>query len=258
MQVEKLKVLARPLRVLDLFAGIGGFSLGLLRASGFETTKFCEINPYCQEVLKKNFPGIPIHDDIKTLHAEKGEFDVITGGFPCQDISAAGTGQGLSGSRSGLWYEIERLIHECQPQFVLLENSPMLRQRGLSTILQQLDAVGYDAEWHCIPAARLGAQHIRDRVWVIAYASSPGLPLRGHQGENHCEGPKDQILRPSHLDAVAWDQPSDSSFVGRDVHGIPSRMDRIAALGNSLIPQIPEAIGKALLTAFHPELMVPT
>lgn len=167
------------LRTLDLFAGIGGFSLGLERTGGFETVAFCEIEPFPQKVLRKHWPEVPLYDDVRTLTAERLAadgiaVDVITGGFPCQDISTAGKGAGLAGERSGLFYEIARLIGELGPLFVILENVSALLGRGLADVLGTLATLGYDAEWHCIPASHVGAPHRRDRIWIIAYPSSAG------------------------------------------------------------------------------------
>jgi DNA (cytosine-5)-methyltransferase 1 len=163
------------LRVLDLFSGIGGFSLGLERA-GMRTVAFCEINPYCQAVLAKHWPGVPVHGDIRQLRgADIGPVDVICGGFPCQDISTAGKGAGLAGARSGLWSEYRRLIEECQPQWVVIENVSALRSRGLDQVLGEVSALGFDAEWHCIPAAAVGAPHRRDRVWIVAYTRTSAV-----------------------------------------------------------------------------------
>lgn len=162
------------LRVLDLFAGIGGFSLGLERTGGFETVAFCEIEPYAQKVLAKHWPGIPIYDDVRELTAERlaGDgigVDVITGGFPCQDISAAGKKVGLSGERSGLWGEIFRLICEIRPSYAIVENVSALLNRGAAEVCGDLAEVGYCFEWHCLSAGALGAPHMRDRFWLVAY-----------------------------------------------------------------------------------------
>jgi DNA (cytosine-5)-methyltransferase 1 len=168
-------------RVLDLFAGIGGFTIGLERA-GFETVAFCEIEPYAQKVLRKNWPGVPIYDDVRTITAERLAsdgigVDVITGGFPCQDISVAGNQAGIQdGTRSGLWSECARLLGELRPRYAIFENVTNLLngERGawFKRVLWDISAVGYDAEWHCIPASALGAHHHRDRVWIIAYPNS--------------------------------------------------------------------------------------
>lgn len=163
------------LKVLDLFSGIGGFSLGLERTGGFDTVAFCEIEPFPRKVLAKHWPEVPIYDDVRTLTADRltadgiAGIDVICGGFPCQDISTAGKGAGLAGERSGLWSEIARLVGELRPSYVIVENVSALLGRGLGTVLGDLAEVGYDAEWHCIPAAAVGAPHRRDRIWIVAY-----------------------------------------------------------------------------------------
>ena len=161
------------MRLLDLFSGIGGFSVGLERA-GFQTVAFCEIDPFCQCVLKKHWPRIPIYDDIRSLTAERLTadgiaVDVISGGFPCQDISVAGPGAGINGARSGLWTHYARIIGEVRPRYAVMENVSALLGRGLERVLGDLAEIGYDAEWHCIPAAAVGAPHRRDRVWIVAY-----------------------------------------------------------------------------------------
>ena len=146
------------LKVLSLFAGIGGFDLGLERTGGFETVAFCEIEPFAVRVLNKNWPGVPVYGDVRELTADQLRadgiaVDVICGGFPCQDISVAGSGAGLAGERSGLWSHYARLIGELRPRYVIVENVAALLSRGLGDVLGSLAAVGYDAEWHCVPAA---------------------------------------------------------------------------------------------------------
>ena len=164
-------------KVLDLFAGIGGFTIGLERA-GFETAAFCEIDPYAQKVLRKNWPGVPIYDDVRTITAERLAsdgigVDVITGGFPCQDISVAGHQRGIEAERSGLWSECARLLGELRPRYAIFENVTNLLngERGawFKRVLWDISQIGYDAEWHCIPASELGAHHHRDRIWIVAY-----------------------------------------------------------------------------------------
>ena len=168
------------MRVLDLFAGIGGFTLGLERA-GFETVAFCEIDPYAQKVLRKNWPEVPIYDDVRTITADRLAtdgigVDVITGGFPCQDISTAGRQAGIEGERSGLWSECARLLGEIRPRYAIFENvTNLLNGDGgdwFKRVLGDISAIGYDAEWHCIPASAIGAHHHRDRIWIIAYPNS--------------------------------------------------------------------------------------
>lgn len=167
------------LTVLDLFSGIGGFSLGLSQTGGFRTEAFCEIESYPQQVLKKHWPGVPIYDDIKELTSERlvrdgiPAIDVITGGFPCQDISVAGEQVGIEGSRSGLWGEYARLIGEIRPRYAVVENVSALlsgdRGQWFGAVLRDLARIGYDARWGCISAADCGALHLRNRVWVLAY-----------------------------------------------------------------------------------------
>lgn len=158
------------LRHLDLFSGIGGFSLGLERTGGFETVGFCDSDKKTHLVLKKHWAAVPIYDDVSTLKgSDLGTIDIITGGFPCQDLSVAGKGAGLAGARSGLWFEFHRLIKETQPKWVIAENVAVLRSRGLDQVLRSLDEIGYDAEWHCISASAVGAPHRRDRIWIVAH-----------------------------------------------------------------------------------------
>ena len=166
------------LKVLDLFSGIGGFAYASESlVGGFKTTQFVEIDPYCQSVLRKNFPNVPIHNDIKTFKATKGQFDIITAGFPCQDLSLAGRMEGLEGERSGLFFEVLRLARESQCKFILFENvrHTLSHQDGetFQKILYSLANSGFDAvEWSVIQAKDLGACHKRSRIWFIAYASS--------------------------------------------------------------------------------------
>jgi len=162
------------LKVLDLFSGIGGFSLGLERTGGFETVAFCEIDPYCQKVLNKHWPDLPIYNDVRNLEHD-GPIDVITGGFPCQDISTSGSQAGIQGDRSGLYVNMLSIVSKSQPGYVIFENVAALLsgENGLwfSIFLNDLAKIGYDAQWHCIPASTVGAIHHRDRVWIIAYPS---------------------------------------------------------------------------------------
>ena len=166
------------LKILDAFAGIGGFSYAAERlVGGYKTKQFIEIDEYCQSVLKKNFPNIPIHDDIKTFKAKRGEYDLLTAGFPCKDLSVAGQQRGIGeGTRSGLFYEVIRLIREIRPKFVLLENvRNLLSHKGGETfqeVLFQIAKSGYSAEWSVVSAKDVGACHRRERIWIIAYPNS--------------------------------------------------------------------------------------
>jgi len=165
------------LNVLDIFSGIGGFSIGL-EAASMQTVAFCEINPFCQKILKKHWPSVPIFSDITTIHKEDlkalPRIDVIAGGFPCQDISVAGKQKGIEAKRSGLWKEFARLINDIRPKYAIIENVANLRSTGLISVLQDLWEIGYNAEWHCIPASAFGAPHRRDRIWIIAHPACIG------------------------------------------------------------------------------------
>jgi len=238
--------------VLDLFSGIGGFSLGLERTGGFRTVAFCEIDPFCRRVLAKHWPEVPIHDDIRTLNAdwlaETGAWpDVICGGFPCQDISLAGKGAGLAGERSGLWREYARLIGEIRPSFVLVENVAALLGRGLGDVLGDLAALGYDAEWHCIPASYVGARQLRDRVWIVAYAEpnrlQGGAPIAAAWQSQSRAKQLAGLVQP-----CAWPTVSCARSYGTG-HGVPNGAHRNQSLGNAVVPQIPELIGRAIMEA---------
>lgn len=160
------------LRVLDLFSGIGGFSLGLERTGGFETVAFCENAEFPRKVLAKHWPEVPCHDDVKTLEPQPGSADVVCGGFPCQDVSRAGKRAGLSGERSGLYRELVRTIRVVQPKYAIVENVAALLGDGMGTVLGDLAESGFDTEWDCVPAQAIGAPHERDRVWIVAHADS--------------------------------------------------------------------------------------
>lgn len=300
------------MNVLDLFSGIGGFSLGLERA-GFTTKYFCEIEPYCRRVLATHWPDVPCFSDVRTLRGTDVEdINLICGGFPCQDISLAGKGAGLSGERSGLWFQYVRIIEEVHPSYVLIENVSALRSRGLDQVLGSLAALGYDAEWHCIPASAVGAPHRRDRVWIVAYAQgnrAQGGPVKpwgrivgndgdpramahswgfglegsgiereaegstglcGRDGQDQDEGVLADAFREQSergRDGIERRQRSTSQTacdggarngladgwwesepnVGRVAHGIPARVDRLRGLGNAIVPQIAEILGRAIL-----------
>jgi DNA (cytosine-5)-methyltransferase 1 len=257
------------LRHLDLFSGIGGFALAARMVGGYETVGFCEIEPYCQAVLRKHWPGVPIYDDVRRLNAVTaiGPVDIITGGFPCQDISIAGEGRGIEGERSGLWREYHRLIRELRPRYALVENVAALTRRGLGRVLGDLADIGYDAEWDCIRASDLGAPHERNRVWIVAYPNvwqQPNWrtsPLRRRVAlETHGAGGRDI----ADTDGLRELQPSGRvSDIGRRlVHraqaerswsehwldrltalcgvddGVSRRLDESKPLGNSIVPQV--------------------
>ena len=161
------------LRLLDLFSGIGGFSYAAERlVGGYETVAFVEREPFCQSVLRKHWPTVPIHDDICKFQPERHSADVICGGFPCQDISTAGKQAGIKqGTRSGLFYELMRVVRMVEPRYIVLENVAAILNNGLDIVLGELAEAGFDAEWACIPASAVGACHQRDRWWLVAYAT---------------------------------------------------------------------------------------
>jgi len=166
--------MTEKLRLLDTFAGIGGFSYAAEKlVGGFQTVQFIEIDPYCQQVLNKNFPNIPIHDDITTYRAKPHSAHVITGGFPCQDLSQAGRRKGITKtSRSGLWFQLIRTIRMVRPKYFILENVSAILTNGLDIVLGDIFEAGYDAEWCCIPSSFVGACHQRDRFWLIGFPSN--------------------------------------------------------------------------------------
>jgi len=290
----------------SLFAGIGGIDLGFERC-GMECKWQVEINDYAQKVLAKHWPKVHRERDIRECSARNlKRVDIIAGGFPCQDISYAGLGEGLDGERSGLFFEAVRLVRELQPRAVVLENVAALLTRGLDRVLGTLAEVGYDAEWHCIPAAYVGAPHIRDRVFIMAYArcelresraskrpSSNAQAKRcstsnddqqccedvaGTEGERcrkarqfRCRKSKERTSSSSKdvsntniKDAQgqrqepigAKPQQRYASYeswwavepdVGRVAYGIPARVDRLRGLGNAVVPQVAELVGRMVI-----------
>ena len=247
------------LKVLSLFAGIGGFDLGLERTGGFRTVASCEINPFARSILAKHWPGVPIYDDVRSLTAERLAADGITvdaicGGFPCQDVSLTGSGEGLNGERSGLCFEMLRIIDGVRPAWVIIENVSALRARGLEAVLRGLAAIGYDAEWHCLSARSVGAKHTRDRVFVISYPNGRGWRIQGNEpGAAIHAGTRQSFGHGEDRLVARWPVPEDwqaEPDVGRVVDGISDAMDRrkrLIGLGNSILPLIAENIGRAIL-----------
>jgi DNA (cytosine-5)-methyltransferase 1 len=236
------------MKVLDLFSGIGGFSLGLERA-GMETIAFCEIEKYCQKVLKKHWPEVPIYEDIKQLDGTKyrGAVDVVCGGFPCQDLSVAGNQEGFEGERSSLYREMLRIISECLPRYAIFENVTGLISgdggRWFARFLYDLAAIGYDAEWNCISASYIGAPHHRDRVWIVAYPNRKRCerkPKITHYLQQQIELMRSDTGKRKRFDL------SEPALCRKD-DGISNRSHRLKALGNAVVPQIPEAIGLAIM-----------
>ncbi len=246
---------------LALFAGAGGGILGghLL---GWRTVCAVEWEPYAASILvaRQNdgvLPPFPIWDDVQTFNGRhwRGIVDVVSGGFPCQDISAAGKGAGIDGERSGMWREMARIIHEVRPRFVFVENSPMLTSRGLGTVLGDLAAMGFDARWGVLGAADVGAPHQRDRIWIVAESklkrlegqrSQPGQEkisefrngsALGDPSIRRYELQEKQIRagRDGTKYASWWETEPN---VGRVANGMAARVDRLKAIGNGQVPLV--------------------
>jgi DNA (cytosine-5)-methyltransferase 1 len=230
--------------VLELFAGIGGLTLGLERA-GFHAAGFVEIDPFCRSILAAHWPEVPQHDDVRTATAWWGSqprpvIDLIAGGFPCQPVSRAGLKRGTADPR-WMWPAMAGSIRDLRPRYALMENVTGLLAAGMGCVLGDLAALGYDAEWDCVPASAVGAHHQRDRVFILAYPqgqreelrpSAPWRPGRPASG-GHPANPRSE-----------W--PAEPS-VGRMAHGIPRRVDRLRTLGNAVVPAVAEHVGRVIL-----------
>lgn len=217
---------------LALFAGGGG---GILAGHllGWRTVCAVEIEDYPRRVLLQRqadglLPRFPIWDDVSTFDGRpwRGKVQIVTGGFPCQDISAAGKGTGLDGERSGLWGEMARIICEVRPNYAFIENSPMLTLRGLDRVLCDLAKMGFDANWGVLGADDVGAKHKRDRIWIVAYTNDPKRrrELRGFRGLQKCIEEWDTYS--------TFNQPEPI----RMVDGVAHRVDRLKAAGNGQVP----------------------
>jgi len=244
---------------LDLFSGIGGFSLACEWA-GIETIGFVENDKYCQRVLRKHWPSVPIVEDIRDVEDDSFPRPVglITGGFPCQDISyakrrttiGAYTTAGIDGKRSGLWGEMCRIIKAYQPEFVVAENVPALTAKGLDVVVHDLAEVGYDAEWCVMPAALFGAPHLRERIWIVAYPHSIGRDEEGlilgqifSQEVRH--SPQWQSSR-----AICQVHGKKALPESLGIHdGVPRGLhdaERLQCLGNAIVPQVAYEIIKVI------------
>jgi DNA (cytosine-5)-methyltransferase 1 len=241
----------------SLFSGIGGIDLGFDRA-GLKCAWQVEINPFARRVLQKHWPEVPKHDDITTFNGNEWPWvDVIAGGFPCQDISYAGKGAGLQGERSGLFYEAMRIVREMGPRYVVLENVSALLVRGLDQVLGTLASIGYDAEWECLPAAAFGAPHGRDRVFVLGCnANRNNVSAVGGSSGQRKKAATDGDLQREDSDVLPFRDSTRPGWrghwehepaVGRVADGIPNRMDRLRGVGNAVVPQVAEWIGRRLI-----------
>lgn len=229
----------------SLFSGIGGIDLAASWA-GFHTVGFCEKDEYCQKVLHKHWPDVPIWSDIHDVTAESvraagiQSVNLISGGFPCQDISQSGHQIGITGKRSGLWTEMRRVISELRPQFALMENVSNLLAGGggewFGRVLGDLAEIGYDAEWHCIPASYVGSCHHRDRIFIIAYPIGKYVSSMDFS-KSFCVN-SEESRRRKYTRAVNAAIPADDyTRMRRNHDGGNSIMDRLKALGNAVVPQ---------------------
>lgn len=208
---------------LDLFSGIGGFALAA-RWAGIETVAFCEIEPFPRKVLEKNFPGIPIHHDIRELNgSEYAGIDIITGGYPCQPFSLAGKRKGTEDDRH-LWPEMFRIIKQARPTFIVAENVIGHVTMGIDKVLNDLECEGYSTRPLVIPACAVDSPHRRDRVWILAYSNKKqerAIRIRGLQKSKKNAWPR--LVLPGRIGMV---------------DGIPDWVDRCGSLGNAIVPQI--------------------
>lgn len=246
------------MRVLDLFAGIGGFSLAA-HWMGWETVAFVERDDYAQRVLRKNFPGVPIFDDVRNYKGNPGSTDLVCGGFPCQDISAAGKQASIHGERSGLWSEMFRIISEIRPRYIVVENVAALLGRGMDVVLGNLSEIGYDAEWRTFSACEMGFPHARERVFIVAYPQREcgtfrvldrycGTVSTGNYGTKEWCKDRFGLEVSSTPDSVLreWNEQLHQSPLVRMVDGFPNVLDRLRCAGNAIVPQIAYEIFRAI------------
>jgi DNA (cytosine-5)-methyltransferase 1 len=258
----------------SLFAGIGGMDLGLERA-GMKCVWQVEKDEYARRVLEKNWPNNRRWDDVRTFPpAGQWDCDLIAGGFPCQDISNAGKRAGIEGEQSGLWREFHRIICVLRPRLVLVENVAAILSDGLGRVLGDLAKSGYDTEWDCIPAEAVGAPHERDRAFLVANAQGEHGSRRRLAGSAKSDAPEPGTVQSevANVDSsgsqvracfggnaqaeLAATKRANSTGDGhwaaepgvvRMVHGVPYRVDRIRGLGNAVVPQVAEWIGRRLM-----------
>jgi DNA (cytosine-5)-methyltransferase 1 len=241
------------MNVLSLFSGIGGLELGLERA-GMTVVGQVEIDPFCRRVLAKHWLEVPRHDDVRTCvewwrTEPRPAVHVVAGGFPCQPVSSAGLGLAQDDGR-WLWPDMARVVRELRPRYVLVENVPGLLDRGFGDVLGDLARLGFDAEWGVLSACALGAPHTRERVFVVAYPEGKSWwpaacrPVGAVLATAGTGSPGVGLTEPG--DSGWWDS---EPGVGRVADGIPGRLDRRAALGNAVVPQVSERIGRLILAA---------
>ena len=250
--------LADRMNELALFAGAGGGILGG-QSLGWRTVCAVEIDPYAASVLlaRQNdglLAPFPIWDDVRTFDGRpwRGRVDVISGGFPCQDISSAGRGEGITGSKSKLWVEMARIVGEVRPRYVFVENSPVLTSRGLGVVLGDLAAMGFDARWGMLGASDVGAPHLRKRIWIVANANGIRRDSIGSDKQND---KRRKILEPEGLvssndagQVHPWadTSPSEKSRFLGVANGLAGELDGIKCCGNGQVPQCAAAAWRIL------------
>jgi DNA (cytosine-5)-methyltransferase 1 len=238
------------MKVLSLFSGGGIGDYGLTLA-GMEIVGQVEIDDYCQKILSLRWPEVPKWRDIRDVKGAEviercGAIDLISGGFPCQDISLQGIGAGIEGKRSGLWSEMFRLICEIRPRFILVENVSALLSRGIDRVLGDLAEVGYDTEWDCISASTMGLCHIRERVWIVAYLC--GSRFQRFSFSRSVEGLRKERQKQLERLLESERKLAISTSSGRGIHdGASFKMDRLKLLGNGQVVQVVEWIGKRIM-----------
>ncbi len=235
------------MKVGSLFSG-GGLGDYGLELAGMEIAFQVEIDDYCQKVLNLRWPNVPKWKDIREVKgSELPAVDLISGGFPCQDISVAGKGIGIEGQKSGLWKEMFRLVCEIRPRYVLVENSPALLGRGIGIVLSDLARIGYDAEWDCLPASAFGAPHLRYRTFILAYPFGFGGDERFLQDRESDK--KRRETRMGEFGGVAgpktWIETVSNDVRADD--GAPHRMERLTLLGNGQVVQVVQWIGERIM-----------
>jgi DNA (cytosine-5)-methyltransferase 1 len=250
-------------KVLDLFSGIGGFSVGLEKA-GFETAAFCEIEEYPRAVLRKNWPDIPIYGDVKQLTGERLWADgivpdVIVCGYPCQPFSVAGK-QLAERDERHLFPEVLRLVRDIRPRWCIFENVSGHIKLGYDTVATSMENEGYSVWTYIIPACAVGAPHKRDRLWIVAYSNrDDGWNGRGSEpqerqtrveprgsGERQLVGQSSETVAETYSANIGDFWAVESNF-SRVVDGLPNRSHRIKCLGNAIVPQIAQIIGQTIM-----------
>lgn len=223
---------------LALFAGAGGGILGG-KLLGWQTVCAVELDAFAASILAQRqndglLPAFPIWSDVATFDgtAWRGIVDVVSGGFPCQDISSAGRGEGIDGAQSGLWVEMARIIREVRPTYAFVENSPILTSRGLGRVLGDLAEMGFDAQWGVLGAHHVGAPHERDRIWIAAF-----------QEMAYADGKPQERAAIPRGERNPWIPEPD---VGRVADGVAHRVDRLKALGNGQVPRVATAAWRLL------------